>query len=470
MLPTSLRVDAPDLAAEIGHVELTDRVLSERRNLPRLARRGDVAGDLGQAAGLAAGVLEAPELARAIVRVQIGAAERWDLLAAVHEAAGHRAAVAVIVLGHGQLLPALIAARGRVEAVRAFHHAPAVVGAAALGGRLHVDLFPLVLPDVTDVHVARARVEGPAPRVSEAKAPDLRRGAATGHVAARDTVGLAARRRVDVDAGDLAEQRAERLPVAGAAVFVPSAAAVTQADVQHAVGSEVKVTAVVVALGLVHLDHDLRAGRVGLVRIRGAALVLSDHRVAAAGLGVVHEEATVVGVGRVKRDAEQALFVAAALGLVVDVQERGGDLGAGLDQADEAVLLAHEEPVGVARGAADPDRTVVAGGHLGELQVHGAARRRAVEERRAPAGAAAAAATAAAATATRHVAGAARAAPPLPPVVPPPPPLPPVLEPPLSSSPPQAPATSARDTAPAAQRKCLPIGTDNSGPRGPQAE
>jgi len=148
-----------------------------------------------------------------------------------------------------------------------------------------------------------------------------------------------------------------------------------------------------------------------------AAGVLGDHGVAARLLGVVHEEAPVLRVVGVEGDAEQALLVAAALDLGVDVQERGRDLLSALDDRDDAVLLADEQPLGVARRAANEDGAVVAGRDLGQLQVQAAARGRAVEGRGRAAGAAAAAAAAAgdvagaaATAAAGDVAGAAAAA------------------------------------------------------------
>ncbi len=61
------------------------------------------------------------------------------------------------------------------EAVRSLEELPAVVPAAA-AGRLEVDLFPEILPDIANPHVTGLAVEAELPRVAQPVRPDLRQG------------------------------------------------------------------------------------------------------------------------------------------------------------------------------------------------------------------------------------------------------------------------------------------------------
>ena len=99
-----------------------------------------------------------------------------------------------------------------------------------------------------------------------------------------------------VDAQDLAEQRVERLAVALGRVpgaLVARAAAVAEPEVEHAVGAERELAAVVVRLRLVDGEHEA-PGRRGRPRTVGSKRVLVDGRVAV-DVGVVDVELRAVG-------------------------------------------------------------------------------------------------------------------------------------------------------------------------------
>src|SRR5439155_16458592 len=133
-----------------------------------------------------------------------------------------------------------------------------VVLAAVAGGEADVHLLPEVLPDVGDDEVTRGPVEGEAPGIAQAVGPDLAAGAGGGAegVVGRHRVGAAP---VHVDAEHLAEERAEVLAVAEG---VAPAAAVAEADVEHAVAAEREAAPVVVGEGLLDEEHEALAARI----------------------------------------------------------------------------------------------------------------------------------------------------------------------------------------------------------------
>ena len=161
---------------------------------------------------------------------------------------------------------------------------------------------------------------------------------------------------VDVHAEHLGEQR---LVVLAVAVRVVLAAAVAHADEHGAVGGEGEQAAVVVREGLVDREQDVLAVGVGDVGI-GADRVARDDRVAGV-VRVVHEEAAVVLVVGMERDAEQSALAAAAHQLV-DVEERRLEQHAVLDDADGARLLDDEEAVRIEARRGDVHRQAQAVG------------------------------------------------------------------------------------------------------------
>jgi hypothetical protein len=166
---------------------------------------------------------------------------------------------------------------------------------------------------------------------------------------------------VDVDAEHLAEQLVG--DVLRAVAGVAARAAVAGGDVEVAVGAEVDPAAVVVAEGLVDLQDDAAAERVGDVRV-GADGVLVDEGVAAD--GVVDVELAVGVVVGVEGQAQQALLAA---GLDGHLEERGGQQRAGreIEDADAArvaaALLEDEDAVEVARRVGHVDRAGEARDH-----------------------------------------------------------------------------------------------------------
>ena len=90
------------------------------------------------------------------------------------------------------------------------------------------------------------------------------------------------------------------------------------------------------------------------VRVGGRGGELSDDQITGR-FGVVHEEAAVRCVVRVKRNAEQTALAARAHA-VVDIQERLRQRFARLDDLDGPVLLDDEQAVDVMRGRGQMDR------------------------------------------------------------------------------------------------------------------
>ena len=192
-------------------------------------------------------------------------------------------------------------------------------------------------------------------------------------VVLRDAVGLAAGARVHVDAAELAEQVGRVLPVAVLAVLVAAAAAVPVAEVEHPVGPELQLAAVVVALGV----GDLEQLAMPRPDARGALARAQLPDLLVAGLvREVHVELAVARELGVEGDREQALLAA------------GGDEAAQIgvrprrdlpvaDRADRALLLDHEEALVPGRRG-DVDRRAQAFGDLGERERRaGGGRRRA---------------------------------------------------------------------------------------------
>ena len=179
-----------------------------------------------------------------------------------------------------------------------------------------VDLLPAVLADVADPEVARPAVEGEAPGVPEAVGDDLPLAAA----------------RVDVEAEELAEQRPR---VLRAAVGVEGGAAVSEPEVEEAVGPERELAAVVVLVGLVDGQELAEALGPG-----GARAVLDDPRVSLE-VRVVDVEARVVREVGVESEREQPLLAAGG-DLRPDVQERLGPRLAARQHAHRSLLL-HDE-------------------------------------------------------------------------------------------------------------------------------
>src|SRR6266511_4505419 len=138
---------------------------------------------------------QAPGCGVAHVAVEVGALQAADLGAPIDVPTDHRAAAVVVVV----LVDRWDRTRRRaaVEATSSFQPVPAEVRAGGPAQRDGVDLLHDVLADVADPKVAGGAVEREAPRVAQAKRPDLGAGAPPAHerVVGGHLVALAAGRR-----------------------------------------------------------------------------------------------------------------------------------------------------------------------------------------------------------------------------------------------------------------------------------
>ena len=130
---------------------------------------------------------------------------------------------------------------------------------------------------------------------------------------------------------------------------------VAQRHIEHAVGPECQHAAVVIGKRLGLREQHLRRRGIGAVGI-GRDPVLSDHR-GAPQFRVVDEEASVRGVVRVKRQAQQPALVGAGVDDAGEVQERVRDELAVDDDANAAFLLDDEEATGAVAGVTGIHRT-----------------------------------------------------------------------------------------------------------------
>jgi hypothetical protein len=161
---------------------------------------------------------------------------------------------------------------------------------------------------------------------------------------------------------------------------VAAAAAVAQGDVEEPVGPEGETAAVVVREGLGHEQDALLAARIRDVPCRRVRPELGDVGVAVA-VGVVDEEAAVLGVTRVEGEAEEAPLPAA--------RDAAGDVEEGrrhdrpVPQDANAPALLHDEDPAVAGGGLQVEGLAEAAGHPGggERRLAGDRRRGTAETR-----------------------------------------------------------------------------------------
>ena len=164
---------------------------------------------------------------------------------------------------------------------------------------------------------------------------------------------------------DLAEQRAD---VERAAFGVAARSAVAEADVQHPVGTERQIAAVVVGVRLIDVQqHPLR---VAVERAVGTDGELGDHRVAVA--------VDVVDVGQRSpagwKSSPSKPSLAVGLGEVGDVEHRRPAPARGVDGGDDAVLPDHVQRR-IAGTPGEVDRCLDVGdGHELDLRVTDARR------------------------------------------------------------------------------------------------
>ena len=232
-----------------------------------------------------------------------------------------------------------------VEGMQALARIPPVV--AALHDEVH--FLVGILPHIAGEQLSGLAIEAHAPHVAKARGPDL--GCGLGVVDERivrgNGVGLAAFAAAHIDADDLAEQRSHVLAVA---VRIVRRAAVSEAEIEHAVGAKQHRAAIVIGVRLLHLQEHLRAlqhwhacGR-GHVEARefGAQRLVGR---------VVQEELMRVGELGIEHDRQQSELVARAVHLLADVHPHLGLGGIRLGevQAHHATrLLQHVQMLVVA--------------------------------------------------------------------------------------------------------------------------
>src|SRR5258705_4172221 len=123
----------------------------------------------------AARILEAADSTRTVVRLEVVPCELSHLRAAIDVAAVD-VAFGTVVVFDDRRRETDRRAGGGVGAMRSCHRTPPVVQSpAAIRRGSDVDLLPHVLPDLTDVEIARLPVERETPRIAEAPRPRLRR-------------------------------------------------------------------------------------------------------------------------------------------------------------------------------------------------------------------------------------------------------------------------------------------------------
>ncbi len=303
------------------------------------------------------------------VAVNVRPPQRRNRLAAIDVAAGDAHTVAVpgklALLLHAGVVrvldhrvdPVSLGRAVLLELVKRLADVPAVVAAA----RNEVDLLPLVLPDVRRPEVAGLAVETHAPDVAQAVRPNLpaRVVLAPGErVVRRDAVRQLAGAGIDVDAENLAQQRAQVLRVV---MRVVGLAAVARGDVKLAVRPEQNHAAVVVPIRLRELEQDALRLHVGPVRVRLGHGELADDTALGLLLRVVNVKLSVGRKLGMERHSQQPLLVFAPRLALADVKKHFA-LGLGrvfvLRQNDDGpALLEAEQPPGTVRSRLKPKRT-----------------------------------------------------------------------------------------------------------------
>jgi hypothetical protein len=161
----------------------------------------------------------------------------------------------------------------QIGAAESFVDPPAVVAALDQGA---VDLFSLVLPDISDPSLAGPAVEAEPPWIAKAKCEDF---IAAWHVDER-VIGRRGIRclrawTIDVNPEDLAQQHVEVLRVVW---LIVATTTVADADVQVAIESKRKHASVVIGVSGMWNGQQHLFRRVGNVRIGGDAMFGDDDR------------------------------------------------------------------------------------------------------------------------------------------------------------------------------------------------
>ena len=221
----------------------------------------------------------------------------------------------------------------------ALEAAPAVVAARNDA----IDLLERTLPDVADPELAARSIEAESPGVTEAPGIDLRTVRESGAIHRTAIIAgkrvvvwnrVVARRRIDIEPQDLAEQDRGPLAVADRTVRVVRATAIPDRDVQAPVRTERDPAAVVIALGLHNRDqHALgvrieREPTVGSRELRDAG-----HEPELIG-GVDEPYAPIRGKGGMKGHPEQP-GLTATRNTIGEIDERARD-------RDRLIVLEYE--------------------------------------------------------------------------------------------------------------------------------
>lgn len=211
------------------------------------------------------------------------------------------------------------------EAVHSLQHVPAVVFSSGARCGLKVNLFPGILTNIGDEKITCDPVKSAAPGIADAVCPDLLQCVRVAHEWVIRWHGVVAIRvageiiAVNVHTQNLAQPGLEILSVL---LRITAAAAVTQGNVQVAIGAKCELPAVVIRKRL-----RLTQNREHRVWIRNVWVVFGN-RVAgdlriAVYVRVIDVEESIVSVIRVESETEQALL-AATTHQFMDIQERCG--------------------------------------------------------------------------------------------------------------------------------------------------
>src|SRR5262249_28252602 len=125
----------------------------------------------------------------------------------------------------------------------AFRDWPSVILPAAGGCRLNVDLLELILTDVGDVQIARLRIEGKTPGVTQPRCPHPRAGASDANNGSVRRKGVGFATRPDIEAEQLAQKDAMAL---GILERIASSASVSGANIEVPIWAERELPAIVI--------------------------------------------------------------------------------------------------------------------------------------------------------------------------------------------------------------------------------
>src|SRR5690606_33778461 len=130
----------------------------------------------------------------------------------------------------------------------------------------------------------------------------------------------------------------ERAGILRVPLRIATAPSVSGWNVQHSIGAEENVSAVVIGVRLLDGEKQLRGGHLCAIRVGGAGAVPFDAGVSIL-TRVIDVQVAVCGILRVECDAQQPLLVTAAPDLPLDVEEWSRKQGATAQDANSPGLL-----------------------------------------------------------------------------------------------------------------------------------